>query len=146
VQREDRADVLEAAGGDDLRRSRRDRLLTWLEQQPDPPAERAARVELGQGQAGADQDRGVHIVPARVADTVDRGAVGNVLCVRQGQGVQVGPQRDDRAVARADVADETVALAQHPRLEPGGLQLFGDQRRRLELVTRRLGMSVNVTA
>ncbi len=67
-------DVLQATGRDDLGRAGRDALLAGLEQQPDPAGQLVALGELGQRQAGAEQDRGVHVVAAGVAtpSTVDR--------------------------------------------------------------------------
>ena len=94
VQREDRLDVLQAALRDHLGRAGRELLLARLEDQPYPAGQLAAGVELGQRQPGAEQDRGVHVVAARVADVVDRRPVGHVLGVRQRQRVEVGPQRD----------------------------------------------------
>ena len=68
VQREDRRDVLEAALGDHLGRAGRELLLAGLEDQPHPAGQLTAGVQLGQRQAGAEQHRGVHVVPAGVAD------------------------------------------------------------------------------
>ena len=77
--------------------------------------------------------------------TVDR--YGHVLGVVQRQGVDVGAQRDDRAVRPAvDVADHAVALGQQARVQPGQRQLPGDQRGRLELVAGELRVRVEVTA
>ena len=120
VQREDLRHVVQAAGLDDLQRAAGQDLLGRLEDQPDPAVQLAAVGELGQQHADAEQDRGVHVVAAGVADALHGGAVRHVLGVVQRQGVDVGAQRDDRAVGPAvDVADHAVALGQQPRAQPG---------------------------
>ena len=144
VQREDRRDVLEAAGLDHLGRAGRDALLARLEEQPHPAGQLVALGELGQRQADTQQDRGVHVVAAGVGDVVHSRAVGHVLRVRQRQRVEVGPQRDD-PVALTDVTDHTVALGQEARRQSGHRQLAGDQRGGLELLVGELRVGVDVT-
>ncbi len=131
VQGVDRGDVLEPAGGDHLGRAGRDRLLAGLEQQPHPAGQLPALVELGQRQAEAEQDGGVHVVAAGVRDLLDGAAVRHVLQVVQRQRVQIGAERD-HPLALADVADHTVAPGHQARREAGQGQLTDDQRGRLE--------------
>jgi hypothetical protein len=145
VQREDRADVLQPAGGDHTGSTGRDALLGRLEQQPHAAGKLVALVQVGHREADAQQDRGVHVVAAGVGDTVHRRAVGHVLRVLQRQGVEVGPQCD-HSVAGADVADDPVARGQQPRREAGDGELAGDQRGRLELLVRELRVCVEVTS
>ena len=145
VQRVDRGDVLERAGGDHLGRAGRHALLGGLEDQPDPAGEFALAVELREGQAQSEQDRRVYVVTAGVRDVLHRGPVRHVLGVLQRQGVQVGPE-GDHPVALADVAEHAVALRQQPRRQAGDGQLAGDQGGGLELRAGRLRVRVDVPA
>ncbi|GAB3946089.1 hypothetical protein GCM10027614_39000 [Micromonospora vulcania] len=147
MQREDLHHVLQAASLDDLQRAAGQDLLGRLEDEPDPAVQLAEVGELGQQHADAEQDRGVHVVAAGVADALHRGPVGHVLGVVERQRVDVGAQRHDRAVGTAvDVADHAVALGQQPWVQPGQREFPGDQGGRLELRAGQLGVRVEVTA
>src|SRR5207248_8790424 len=132
VQAEDGRDAGQGTGADDIVRPGRELLLGGLEQQPYPSGELTLLGQPGQGQARAEDDRRVYVVPARVAGALDGRPVGHVLDVGHRQRVEVGAQRDHRP-ALADVADHAVALGQEPRREAGDRQLPGDQRGGLEL-------------
>jgi hypothetical protein len=144
VQAVDGGDVLQPTGGDHLGRALRHRLLGGLEEQPDPAGKLVVLGELGQRQTDTEQDRGVHVVPAGVRDTIHRRPVRHVLGVRQRQGVKVGPERD-HAIATADVADDAVALGQEPGLQADHGQLPSHESGGLELLMRELRVRVNMT-
>jgi hypothetical protein len=144
VEGVDDADPLEHPVADDLDGAARQDLLGRLEDQPDPAGEPVG--VLGEGEPGAEQHGGVHVVAAGMADPRDRRPVGDVLLVLQRQGVDVGPQRDDRPVAVADVADEPRADRQQSGPQPDGLQAAGDQRGRLTLRLAELRVRVEVAA
>ncbi len=104
-------------------------------------------------EAGAEDDGGVHVVPAGVGAVGHLGAVGAVgLAVRDGQGVDVGPQGEharpagplSRLGAGADVADEPGADGQHTRCQTGPLQPFLDRGGGAELLVAQLGVHVEV--
>ena len=140
MQREDLHHVVQAAGLDDLQRAAGQDLLGRLEDQPDPAGQLAEVGELGQQHADAEQDRGVHVVAAGVADALHRRAVRHVLGVVQRQGVDVGAQRDDRAVRSPLMSQMTpLPLGSRRGLQPGQRQLPGDQGGRLELLPESSG-------
>ena len=143
VEGVDGADPFQHPVGDDVDGAAGQALLGRLEDQPHPAGQ--AVGELGQGQAGAEQDGGVHVVAAGVADPRHRGAVGHVLLVLQGQRVQVGPQGHRRPVAGADVADQPGAGGQQAGPQAHGLQAAGDQGGGLAFGHPELGVGVEVT-
>ena len=150
VQREDRLDVLQTALGDHLGGAGRELLLAGLEDQAHPAGQLAPPVQLGQREAGPEQDRGVHVVAAGVADVGHGGPVRHVLDVGQRQRVQVGPDGDDApagpAATGADVADDPVALGHQARLQAGVAQQALDEGGGFELGPGQLRVGVDVAA
>ena len=102
-------------------------------------------VERGQRHGDAEDDGGVHVVPAGVAEALAGGGVGHVLEVGQRQGVDVGAQDDDR-VAGPDLADQAGAGGQPARLEPVVAQPLLQEGGRLELGEGQLRVGVQVPA
>ena len=142
VQGVDRADPFQHPVGDHVDRAAGQALLGRLEDQPDPAPQPVG--VLGQGEADPEQDGGVHVVAAGVADPGDGRAVGHVLLVVQGQRVQVGPEGHRRPVAVADVADQPRPGRQQARPEADGLQAAGDQGGGLPFGLPELGVGVEV--
>ena len=113
VQGERARGALQHAGGDHLAWRRRAR-------PPRPAGRRSARCPAAPSSAASASATpsttvGVHVVPAGVADALAGGGVGDVLEVGQRQGVDVGPEDDDRAAAAADLATRPVPAGQPPR-------------------------------
>jgi hypothetical protein len=105
----------------------------------------------GEGQGDAEQHRGVHVVPAGVAEAGAGGGVLDVLEVGQRQRVDVGAQHHDRAAVpavrpRRDVADQPGAAGQPARVQPGGAQPLLEEGGGLVLGEAELGMRVQVPA
>jgi hypothetical protein len=144
VEREDGGDVLDLEGVDDVNGAAGDLLLGRLEDQPHAAAQPVA--VLGQRQPGPEQDGGVQIVPAGVADPWHGRAVGNVLLVLEREGVDVGAQRDGRAVAVAHVADQPRAGGQQARAQADRFEAAGDQGGGLALSTAELRVLVQMAA
>ena len=142
VEGVDDADPFQHPVADDVDRPAGQALLGRLEDQPDPAGQPVG--VLGQGQAGPEEDGGVHVVTAGVADPGDGGAVGHVLLVLQGQRVQVGPEGHRRSVAVADVADQPGAGRQEAGPEADGLEAAGDQGGGLPFGLPELGVGVEV--
>ena len=71
VQRVDLGQVVQHAALDRVERAARAGLLRRLEDQPDAPGQQIKIAEPRQHHAGAEQDRGVHVMPAGVADARD---------------------------------------------------------------------------
>ncbi|GAA3087711.1 hypothetical protein GCM10020254_35270 [Streptomyces goshikiensis] len=124
-------------GLDGLAGPAREHLLGGLEQQPHRAGQHPLTVELREHQAGAEHDRGVHVVAAGVGAVREGRAVRDVgLRVRNGQGVDVRAQGQDRPdpVPGAHVTDEARAGLQHPWAQAGFLQPGLDRRRGAELL------------
>ncbi len=122
-------------------------LLGGLEEEAYGPRELALLVQPGQHEAGAEDDGGVHVVAAGVGAVGRGGAVRAVtLRVRDGQGVDVGAQREHGygGVAGADVTDEAGADGEDARFETGGLQPCLDRGGGPELLVAQLGVHVQV--
>src|SRR5258708_21040673 len=66
VQREDPVDRGDPAGREHVE-SATGHLLGWLEDQPYLAGQRPGRGRASQEQASSEQDRGMHVVPARLA-------------------------------------------------------------------------------
>ncbi len=141
VQGEDLLDPVEPARRHHRECAAGHRLLSGLEDQSHAPGQRAG-CELGRG---AQQDRGVRIVPAPVAAALDRRAVRHVLLIGDRQCVDVGAQRDKRAIARPQVADRAGAGGQHLRLEPDPFERVDDQPGRARLGVRQLRVRMQFT-
>jgi hypothetical protein len=103
------ADVIGPAfTGHRARRDRVDRaaghqLLGRLENQPQP--DRQLR-RPGQRERGAQQDRGVPVVPAGMRGVGHRRGVHGPGPLGHRQRIHVGPQRDSRLAVRAEVAGQ----------------------------------------
>ncbi len=97
-------------------------LLGGLEDQADPAWQGPGRRLAGQEEPGAEQHRGVHVMPAGVAGALDGGAVGHVFFVVDRQRVKICPQRDQRVACRrrADVHDQPGPLGQNDRPQSRG--------------------------
>jgi hypothetical protein len=143
VQGGDEADPLEQPGPDHLQGAAGGELLGRLEDQPYGAAQ--VQTGLGEGEAGAGEHGGVHVVTAGVADPSHPGPVGDVLDVGDGQGVDVGAQGHDRA-AGADVTDQPGAGVQDARGQAGGGQLAGDPLGGGPLLPAEFGVGVQVPA
>ena len=102
-------------------------------------------ARLGQCPGRADEDGGVRVMAARMADARHRRPVRDVLGVVHGKGVDVGPEGDG-ARSRTDVADQARAARQDGRCQPGCHQLGAHGRRGLELAEAELGLAVDATA
>ena len=94
---------------------------------------------------GTEQGGGVHVVAAGVGDVVVHAAPRVVGAVGDGQGVEVGPQGDDRPAVGSDVGDQP-GLRQ--LLHPDALlaQPLGDQVGGALLGPGELGVGVQVAA
>ena len=150
VQGEDPADRGDAARREHVQ-SAAGRLLGGLEDQPHPPGQQAGGGQVGQVQAGAHQQGGVHVVTAGVADVRHGGAIGDVLLVRHGQRVQVGAQGHHGPVALglrlgADVHEQARALGQDHRPQAHRGQPQRDPAGGAVLGVGQLGMRVQVAA
>jgi hypothetical protein len=124
VQREDPLDALHRPVGDHVHRATGLDLLGGLEDQPHPAGQAGRR---GQREPGAEQHRGVRVVPAGVHDALDRGRERQAGVLLQRECVEVGPQ-GHAALAEADIADQPAAARQGARLETGRHQRGGDER------------------
>ncbi len=147
VHGEDAADAVQHVAVDGVRRTAGQHLLGRLEDQPDRAGQQVTAGQLGQHQAGAENDGGVHVVPAGVRAVGDRRAVGDGLGVRNGQRVDVGAQRErvtGAAHLAADVADQSGAGGEHPRGEARLLQTLLDRGGGAELLVPELGVHVEV--
>ena len=124
------------------------RLLGRLEDQPHAPVHAEAVARARQDAGGPEDDRGVHVVAARVGDPVDLRAVADVLLVLHGEGVDVGPEGDDRAVAGAehDVAHEPGAGFEPLRGQPEVAQVLAHPARGCLLLPGQLRVRVQVAA
>ena len=94
VQRVDLAQVLQHAAVDGVHRTAGAGLLGGLEDQPYAAGQQVLVTQPGQHQSDAEHDRGVHVVPAGVADAGHRRGVVDGLGVWDGQRVDVGAQAD----------------------------------------------------
>ncbi len=145
VEREHPVEPADATGRHDLQRALDD-LLGRLEDQPDPARQQPGRRLAGQEDAGARQDRGVHVVAAGVAATWLERPVGHVLLVGHGEGVHVGAQADRGAAAGTDVAEDAGAAGQDLGFQTGPLQQVDDLAGGAVLVECELGVHVDVAA
>ena len=126
-----RLHVVEGAELDQRQRAAGHDLLGGLEEQPDPAAEQPLLVDPAEGDGGADQGGGVDVVAARVGDALDGAGPGVAGQVAHRQRVEVGPQRDHRALG-ADLGDQ--AGARQLGDPPAGLRdPRGHQGRRADL-------------
>src|SRR5690606_27397327 len=145
VQGEDRGHVGERAVFDHGGGAGGELLLRGLEDQPEAAGQVAAGREFGEDVSEADEDRGVRVVAAGVADAVDGGAVGDVLGVLDGQGVHVGADGDD-PVAFTDVAGQAGAVGDEAWFEADGGEPGGDVGRGVLLVPGQARVRVDVAA
>src|SRR5215472_10571894 len=147
VQREDPVDRRDAAGRQYVKRAAR-HLLSGLEDQPDLAGQGSGRCGPREEQAGAEQDRGVHVVTARMADAIVQRTVRNALLVGDGQGIDVSTKRNCRGIiaGAADVAQQARALGQDGGPQPGRLKAQTDPAGRAVLRITDLWMSVQVPA
>lgn len=97
MHRDDPAHTVQDTGFDGVGGSAGQHLLGGLEQQPHGAGQQALPVEVGEDQARAEDDRGVHVVAAGVGAVGEGRAVRDVgLGVRNGQGVDVCAQGQHR--------------------------------------------------
>ncbi len=128
VQRVDLGQILQHSPVDRVQRAAGTGLLGRLEDQPDAAGQQVQVAEPGQHQSRADQDRGVHVVPAGVADARISRAIADVLAVGDGQRIDVGAQSDH-------AGGEVEAVRQHVAVRAGAdRQHLGDQAGPLEFV------------
>ena len=146
VQAEDVLDVVEGAGGDHLERAAGHDLLGRLEEQPDPARERRraraprpARARRRPARRCARRGRR----RARRPSTVLRPRV--VASVVDGQRVEVGAQRDERAGRRRRARRSGRSWAAAGR-QAGLLEPVGDQGGGALLLPGQLGVGVQVAA
>lgn len=104
-------------------------------------------MQAGQHETGAEHHGGVDVVAAGVGAVGHGGAVRALtLRVRDGQGVDVGAQREHGygGVAGSDVTDEPGAHGEDPGFETGQFQPRLDRRGGPELLGAQLGVHVQV--
>ena len=143
VQREDPLDVARRAGVDDGPGAAAGGLLGRLEDQPDAPGQLTLLGQVGQHDRRAEDDHGVHVVPAGVADPRHGGRVGHVLAVDDRQRVDVGAQgHGPRPLP--DVAHQAGPVGQDRRIEPGRDQTLVQDPRGADLGPGQLGVGVQV--
>ena len=143
VQRERPGGAVEDAGGDHLGGAAGHGLLGRLED----AAHRAGQpVERGQRQRDAQDDGGVHVVPAGVAEALAGGGVRHVLEVGQRQRVDVGAQHDDRVARRRRRRPARCPVGSRRGVSPALAQPLLEEGRRLELGEGQLGVGVQVPA
>ena len=142
VQAEDAGDAVEGAAARSARARRRASPPRPAGRAAGPDRQLAGGVRRGQGQAGADQGGGVHVVAAGVGDAAHRLAHGS--SVRSSTG---SASRSARSATSGplcpDLGDQSAARhPPHPEtclLEPGG-----DPLGRAHLAPRQLGVGVQV--
>ena len=144
VQGEDPLHVLEHPEAHQVQGAPGHDLLGRLEEQPDPAGQQPAGMGLGQGEPGPDQRGGVHVVAAGVGDAGSGAGPRVGRGVLDGQGVEVGAQRDD-TVALADLGDQP-GLGQARDPPPGLGHPGGHDRGGPVLGPRQLGVRVQVAA
>jgi hypothetical protein len=125
VQGEHPRDVVHRTRGDHIDGTAGHDLLGVLEDQPD--ADRQF-VHLGEGQGGAEQDRGVRVVTAGVGYPGDGRGERPAGVLLQRERIHIGAQ-GQAWPRRADIADQTGAGGQFARFQTGlhqpGLDEFG---------------------
>ncbi|GAA3129930.1 hypothetical protein GCM10017687_51570 [Streptomyces echinatus] len=147
---EDPVDALEHAVRDGVQGTAGQHLLGGLEEQPHRAGQQALGVQVGEDQSGAEDDGGVHVVAAGVGPVRHGRPVGAFgLGVRDGQGVDVGAQREQRfgrplALGEPDVAHESGSGAEDAGLEPGLLQPRLDRGGGAELLVAQFRVHVQV--
>ena len=148
VQRVDLGQVVQHAALNRVEGSPRAGLLRRLEDQPDASGQQVKVPEPGQHDADSEQDRGVHVVPACVANSGVLGGVVDVLAVGDGQGVDVGAQSHQTGgvveATRQHIAVGAGADGKHLRHQPGPLELVDDESCGAMLVVSDLRMGVNI--
>src|SRR5439155_194848 len=129
VDGEDAFDTVQDAGFDGVGGAAGQDLLGGLEEQAYGAGQPALAGELRQDQSGAEDDGGVDVVAAGVGAAGDRGGVRHGLGVGDGEGVDVGAERQQPGAFRggafrggADVADEAGAGGQYLRAQTGPLE------------------------
>ncbi len=147
VQPEHPDDPLEPALGDDVDSTPGHGLLRRLEDESDRATHTGVRAKSDQRPRGADEDRRVYVVPARMRDPVHGRSVGDVLVVLHRQGIEVRAQSDDRtaAVPDRDVTDQAGAGPQQGRCKPELTQQPRHQIGGAVLVAAQLGVGVQST-
>ena len=122
-------------------------LLGRLENQPHPARQPVALRDLTERQPDAEQDRGVHIVTAGVADPGHPRAVGNIFGILERQGVQIRAQQHGRPRGSVtDVAPEPglghIDVCQQARTQAGLRQKVADDGCGALFGASELGMGV----
>ena len=127
---------------------RRAGLFCGLEDQPDASGQHVEVAEPGQHDADAEQDRGVHIVPACVANSRDFGGVVDSLAVGDSQRINVGAQSHQTGgvfePTRQHIAIGSGTNRKHLGDQPGPLQVVDDECRGAMLVIPDFRMGVDI--
>ena len=137
-------DAVERAGGDQVSAPPGMTSSAGWKSSRTRPGSSAAGCDLGEGQAGADEAGGVHVVPAGVGDARRRVLVhGSSVQVVDRQRVEVGAQRDERAARSPMLGDQSAASAAADRAA-GLLERGGDRSVVRSSAQRQLGVGVQV--
>ena len=141
VQRVDLGQVVQHPALDGVERSARAGLLRRLEDQPDAPGQQIKIAEPRQHHAGAEQNRGVHVVPAGVTDARDSWRRSRRSCRRAIGSASMSARRP------TSPAESVEAARQHVAVGAGANgQHFGDQSDPLELVDDESGGAMLVVS
>ncbi|CUX45850.1 hypothetical protein AGR4B_Lc60455 [Agrobacterium tumefaciens str. CFBP 5621] len=97
---------------------------------------------------GAEQDGGVHIMPAAVELSGIDGRIGQTGFLRHRQGIHIGPQPDGAVACMpaAQHTDHTGLAITAMDLDAPGSELFGDDAGRAHLLETDFGMLVQIVA
>src|SRR5262249_37556220 len=116
------------------------------EDHPYLAGQRARGGRPGEEEAGAEHYGRVHVVPARVAGTRIQRPVTHAFLVDDWQRVDVGAQGNDRLLVSGatDVGDNSSALRQDRRAQPGLFEARGNLACRAVLGVTDLGVGMQV--
>ena len=144
VRADDGVHTVERTCGDELSRAAGRQLLGVLEEESHLTGQLAS--SRGKRLRDGQEPGGVHVVPTRVHHAVTRRGEVDAARLVDGQRVHVCAQRQHRPVTTAQPRDH--ARRRRTRdLEPADrVQLPLDERRRLDLLERQLGVRVQVAA
>lgn len=142
VEGQDGLDAFHRAGGDHVECA----MAGFLGGLKDgPPADGQARGKM-QVPRRAKDDGGVGIVAAGVHDAGSGGTIGGLIFLRDGKGVDIGTQGDDRSVGGLILGDEAHFAGAESMAYASGGELLTEKRGGGEFLTAEFGMAMKVAA